>query len=103
MTFFRQVWYNIDEAVYVTGIRDTETTMIFDTHAHYDDESFDEAAFELSGENDLKSWRTDNINKLVSAAYKTVKACNENILFGISPQGNIGNNYEHMYPTYHRN
>ena len=61
------------------------------------DESFDAMAFELSGESDLKSWRTENINKLVSSVYKTVKSLDESILFGISPQGNINNNYEYMY------
>lgn len=61
------------------------------------DECFDEKAFSLSGESDLKEWRTHNIDKLVKAVYETIKSCDKNILFGISPQGNIQNNYEYMY------
>ena len=61
------------------------------------DESFDEVAFSQSGEGNLKCWRTENINKLVKSVYKTVKDHNKNIVFGISPQGNISNNYDYMY------
>ena len=61
------------------------------------DSSFDSVMFSLSNENDLKKWRTDNINKLVSEVYKTVKEHNSEVEFGISPQGNIQNNYEYMY------
>ncbi len=61
------------------------------------DESFDEIAFKQSGADDLKAWRTENINKLVKSVYKTIKSRDKSIVFGISPQGNIGNNYEYMY------
>ena len=61
------------------------------------DESFDKVNFKRSNSDDLKAWRTENINKLVCSVYKTVKSKNKAILFGISPQGNIGNNYEYMY------
>jgi uncharacterized protein YjdB/uncharacterized lipoprotein YddW (UPF0748 family) len=35
--------------------------------------------------------RKENVNKLVSSIYSTVKAQDENIMFGISPEGNIEN------------
>ena len=71
---------------------------------HFDDyfypttePSFDEQMFSKSGSGDLKKWRTENINTLISQVYDTIKDKNKNILFGISPQGNTQNNYELMY------
>ena len=61
------------------------------------DTSFDETAFSASAETNLKKWRTDNINTMVKGVYDTIKEKNTNILFGISPQGNIDNNYNYMY------
>lgn len=61
------------------------------------DLSFDEKAFSASDDTDLKHWRTENINALVADVYNTVKNCDKDVLFGISPQGNIQNNYEYMY------
>lgn len=37
-------------------------------------------------------WRKANISSLVSLVYSTVKQEKENVVFGISPQGNIENN-----------
>lgn len=39
----------------------------------------------------LNEWRKNNVNMLISEVYRTVKSFDENILFGISPQGNIEN------------
>lgn len=61
------------------------------------DEGFDKQAFIISGEKDLVKWRTENINKLVREVYTTVKSIDSSVLFGISPQGNIDNNYSYMY------
>lgn len=36
-------------------------------------------------------WRMSNVNMLVSSVYSIIKHNNANILFGISPQGNIDN------------
>ncbi len=52
---------------------------------------FDQAVFVKSGFKDRKLFRKDNINKLVSGLYSAVKAENKNVLFGISPAGNIDN------------
>lgn len=39
----------------------------------------------------LNEWRKSHVNLLISEVYREVKKYNENILFGISPQGNISN------------
>lgn len=39
----------------------------------------------------LMEWRTSNINALVSLVYQSVKEENPDVVFGISPQGNIQN------------
>lgn len=61
------------------------------------DESFDLSAFEDSGKDNLRQWRIDNINKLVSKIYSDIKSYDENILFGISPQGNIDIDYDSQF------
>lgn len=61
-----------------------------------DDESFDDSEsysryLENGGELTLLEWRTENINTLVRDSYKAIKEINSDVVFGISPQGNIGN------------
>ena len=58
------------------------------------DKSFDKAAFKESGDSDLSDWRIDNINKMVKLVYSSIKKINKNVKFGISPQGNIENDYQ---------
>lgn len=64
-----------------------------------EDESFDkkqyEAYIEKYGKENsmsLDNWRTQNVNTLICKVYRTIKSVNPSIMFGISPQGNIGNN-----------
>lgn len=60
--------------------------------------SFDSAAYSASGTSkSLSSWRTDNINDMVKRMYKTVHNANPTVLFGISPQGSVDNNYNTLY------
>ncbi len=61
------------------------------------DASFDKDAFKASGESDLAKWRMDTVSGLVADIYTTVKACNPEVLFGVSPQGNIKNNINKLY------
>ena len=61
------------------------------------DESFDKEAFENSAESDLQQWRIGNINIMVKGIYDTVKAFNPELLFGISPQGNMNIDYSTLY------
>ncbi|MDR0918158.1 MAG: family 10 glycosylhydrolase [Oscillospiraceae bacterium] len=59
------------------------------------DESFDIS--EYDGIYELSDWRRENINKLVSGIYSTIKNKDENLRFCISPQGNIYNDYNVLY------
>jgi len=66
-----------------------------------DDENFDIADYKayLKGcksETDAMPhnvWRQNNVNLLICDIYRAVKEHNRNLMFGISPQGNIDNNY----------
>lgn len=63
-------------------------------------EGFDKSAFdEFSKTNNisLDEFRRQNINNLVSGLYSAVKSINNAVEFGVSPQGNIQNNYDKMY------
>lgn len=40
----------------------------------------------------LDEWRTANINSLISQVYREIKEIDEDVVFGISPQGNLSNN-----------
>lgn len=66
------------------------------------DPDFDREAFELSGSNDLSAWRIDNVNRFVKALHDTVKAKDERLKFGISPQGNIDADYDTQYADVRR-
>lgn len=60
--------------------------------------SFDSAAYnEYSGSLSLANWRRDNLNKLVSGIYSAVKSVDKDILFGISPAGNMSTVYNSQY------
>ena len=37
-------------------------------------------------------WRMNNVNLMISGVYQTIKAIKPDVVFGISPQGNIDNN-----------
>ncbi len=56
------------------------------------DVTLDQAAYQQSGSTlSIGAWRTQNINSLVSSVYKMIKETKPNVVFGISPQGNITN------------
>ncbi|WP_099205243.1 glycoside hydrolase family 10 protein [Scatolibacter rhodanostii] len=40
----------------------------------------------------LSAWRTGNINAMIAEVYQKIKAAKSDVVFGISPTGNIGNN-----------
>lgn len=62
------------------------------------DKSFDEKAYAAAEtELSLSEWRLDNCSKLVKEIHDAVKDTDGDILFGVSPQGNIDNNYTKMY------
>ena len=64
-----------------------------------EDEGFDkkqyEAYIEKYGKDNsmsLDNWRMQNVNTLICKVYRTIKSVDSSVEFGISPQGNIGNN-----------
>lgn len=64
-----------------------------------EDESFDkkqyEAYIEKYGKENsmsLDNWRMQNVNTLICKVYRTIKSVDSSVEFGISPQGNMGNN-----------
>ncbi|MBE6850749.1 MAG: hypothetical protein E7504_03270 [Ruminococcus sp.] len=61
------------------------------------DAGFDAEAFAESGADDLAAWRRENCNAMVKAMYDAVKARDERLQFGISPQGNMRTNYSQLY------
>ena len=72
---------------------------------HYDDyfypttqEKFDVKCFSaLSKGKELSVWRMENISSMVKMIYNAVKSVNKNIVVGVSPQGNLENNYNYMF------
>lgn len=65
------------------------------------DAAFDAAAYEAytestsqSGEPlSLQEWRAANINSLLAEVYRRIKSAREEVQFGVSPQGNIQNDW----------
>lgn len=54
--------------------------------------NFDATEYKKSGSKlSIANWRRQNVNNLVKSLYQAVKEEGENIKFGISPAGNIGN------------
>ena len=72
---------------------------------HYDDyfypttdEAFDAESFGLQGEySSLTEYRLDCVSRMCAKIYEAVKAVDEDIKVGISPQGNIENNYNYLF------
>lgn len=49
------------------------------------------------GKLSLAQWRRENVNSLIRKVYSVIKAEDEDIVFGISPQGNMDNNYNNQF------
>lgn len=62
------------------------------------DSAFDKKAYSASGTDlSLSDWRIANVNRMVKKLYKAAHNANSSIVFGISPQGSIDNNYNQLY------
>lgn len=60
--------------------------------------SFDKSAYSAAGTSlSLSKWRISNVNKMVKKLYRTVHSANDSVMFGISPQGSLENNYDELY------
>ncbi len=65
------------------------------------DEKFDEDVYDKYKENGgklrLADWRRENINSLVSSIYSLVHSYSDELIFSISPSGDIKKNYSNHY------
>lgn len=61
------------------------------------EESFDKTAYEESGAAELAEWRRGVVTSMVRSLCDTVHSHGKRYKFGISPQGNIGNDYSNLY------
>lgn len=65
------------------------------------DSAFDAKSYQAykkaGGTMGLGAWRRENVNQLVNSVYDTIKEVNESVVFGISPQGNMDNNYNNQF------
>ena len=52
---------------------------------------------ETGGTLSLRNYRYQNINNLIKGTYEAIKRTNKDVLFGISPAGNIENNKNNQY------
>lgn len=72
---------------------------------HFDDYFYPDTAEEIdrkeyaayTGSLSLADWRRENVNMLVKQVYAAIKQVDEDVVFGISPQGNDDNNYHMQY------
>ena len=56
-------------------------------------ENYKEYASSMS----IEEYRLGIINDLISSTYKAIKSIDQNIEFGVSPDGNIENDYDYLY------
>ncbi len=93
--------YIADGAAEICENYDVDGIHIDDYFYPTTEEYFDSQAFAAILKDDssrgLSEWRRENCSLLVSEIYNAVKSVDENILFGISPQGNIENDMDQMY------
>lgn len=62
------------------------------------DTSFDRAAFiSYKGTLAIDDYRRDNVNRLVALIYERIKEISGDVVFGISPAGNINMTYASLY------
>ncbi len=65
------------------------------------DEAFDKDSYSAykkqGGSLALADWRRENVNKLVKTVYEIVHTIKSDVRFGISPQGNLENNYNKQF------
>ncbi len=65
------------------------------------DAAFDDALYQeyrsQGGSLELAAWRRENVNALLRDAYLAIKKINDGVMFGVSPQANISNNFNLQY------
>ena len=66
------------------------------TDLAFDEQEYQSFAYDMSHIT-RDEWRRDNVNTLIAEVYETIHSRNRNIVFGISPQGDIETNYSRLY------
>lgn len=66
------------------------------TDTNFDSEQYQQYQTD-GGTLELEAWRRENVNALLRDAYLAVKKINDGVLFGVSPQANISNNFNTQY------
>lgn len=61
------------------------------------DQTLYQAYLDEGGSLELDAWRRENVNTLLRDTYVAIKKINDGVLFGISPQANISNNFKNQY------
>lgn len=79
--------YDVDGVQFDDYFYPTESS-IFDTGSY---SAYVAEAKKTGTAMDLFQWRRFNINKMVAMVYKEIKSIKPQVLFGISPQGNVQN------------
>ncbi|MCL2086876.1 MAG: family 10 glycosylhydrolase [Oscillospiraceae bacterium] len=86
-----------DGAAEIVAAYDVDGIHIDDYFYPTTDSSFDSIAFNASSFDSRTDFRFDNINKVVLSLNQSIKRANNSTLFGISPQGSVENNINHLY------
>lgn len=90
------------EDLIIRGVEEIVTNYDVDG-IHMDDYFYPDDTIDLENFEEFKNtisltdYRLSNINHLIKSIYQKIKEINPQVLFGISPDGNIENNYEHHY------
>lgn len=71
--------------------------ILFDDYFYPDDSIDLENYKEVENTISIKDFRLSQVNELISQVYQKIKKIKPTVLFGISPDGNIENNYEKHY------
>lgn len=98
-TYYLNPGYDDTRNLVIDGVKEICNNYAVDG-IHFDDyfypegisSSFDQAAFSASGQANLMVFRRACVNALVKGVYNAVKAVDSELIFGISPAGNIYNN-----------
>ena len=75
---------HIDDYFYPENIKDEDKAQ-FDSYLNQ------------GGKKELRQWRRENVNSLVSAMYMKVKSFGKDKIFSVSPCGNISKNHNQLY------
>lgn len=63
-----------------------------ETDKNYDSDAYEAYKKGVSSPLSLENWRKENVNSLIESVYQVIKNEKKNVVFGISPQGNLANN-----------